>query len=296
MSLPRFRRSTEAPRCLLQPRDIALLADLARYRLLTTSQLELLRGCDPDPELQFVSRLTLTRRLKLLFHGRHVQRIARPSTGGMQEPVYLLDKEGARMLNLHHGEANFRSPSQQPKLAALEHLLAINQFRVAVEVAAKGSGEAFELREWQDSANARFTVSLASESKRQAATRKVTLIPDGAFCLGISGVTHYYYLEVDRGSEASRILTEKCRAYYVFWADGGFAQKYRVEDWVGFRVLFVAPTPKRLNTIRSAISKLAYGHAMFCVALEGEITPDGVAQPIWRDALKEEQRVNLAAP
>ena len=89
--LPRYRRSEELPALVLQERDAALLEDVWRYRLLTTGQIELLRSIDHRPACRFVSRLTLTRRLKLLFHNGYVHRLARPQDQGSVEPVYVLE-------------------------------------------------------------------------------------------------------------------------------------------------------------------------------------------------------------
>jgi hypothetical protein len=295
--LPRFRRAVEAPVCVLQPRDVALLEDLRRYRVLTTSQLEVLRGSDSDPALRFVSRLTLTRRLKLLFHGQYVRRLARPSTGGMQEPAYLLDREGAKALSRRHGEIAFRASSQLPKLAALEHALAVNQFRVSlVASCARTVGTSSEARllQWHSDESAKFAVSLAgSDPKNRDKDHKVTLIPDGFFVFKLPALRLFYFLEVDLGSEASRVLVEKCRAYYAFWQSGGFGDKYALEGKVGFRVLFVAPTEKRAVTILKAFDRLEAGTAMFWVALQEQITPHDLLCPLWRTALHADRRYNL---
>jgi len=280
--LPRFRRSSQAPRCLVQERDLALLEDLWRYRALTTSQLELLRGSEPNPDLRFVSRLTLTRRLKLLFHSKYVRRLARPSITGMQEPVYLLDTEGAKILSLKHGEVTVRAPSQMPKLAALEHILSINQFRVSLATACTCEPPP-EMLEWRTSDEAKFLVS----------TRKVTLIPDAGFTLKTSSLKLFYFLEVDLGSEPSRVLTEKCRSYYAFWQSGEFAQKYFCAPNVGFRVLFVAPTEKRAATILKSIQKLDAGQSLFWVAGQEEIKPERILEPIWSNAKQENHQARL---
>jgi hypothetical protein len=288
--LPRFRRSSEAPPCLLQERDLALLRDLWRYRCLTTSQLEVLRSCDPEPTLRFVSRLTLTRRLKLLFHGGYLRRLARPTTGGMQEPVYLLDKEGARVLSQRYGEVTARAPSQLPKLPALEHLLAINEVRIALaaRTTRADSDPGTRLLAWQGSGEARFTVTLPPENgkahpaARNATVRKVSLLPDGFFILKPPKMKLFYYLEVDLGSEAGRVLTAKCQAYYAFWQSGGFGERHGVEERVGFRVLFVAPTEKRVQTMLQSISRLDAGQGLFWVALQNDITPSDILRPIWR--------------
>jgi hypothetical protein len=305
--LPRFRRASEAPACIVQPRDAALLEDLWHYRCLTTSQLEILRASDSDPALRFVSRLTLTRRLKLLFHGKYVSRLARPTTGGMQEPVYLLDSAGARFLSRLHGEVPVRTNSRFPKLVALEHALAINQFRVSlVASCARTANTPSEARllQWQSGEAAKFSVSLShgdprtaetksSETRGRAMERKVILILDGFFVFKPPSLRLFYFLEVDLGSEASRVLVDKCRAYYAFWQSGGFGEKHALEGKVGFRVLFVAPTEKRAATILKAFDKLDAGKAMFWVALQDQITPLDLLRPLWKNALHPDRRYNL---
>lgn len=291
--LPRFRRSGEAPRCLLQDRDFALLEDLWRFRCLTTSQMELLRGCDPEEDNRFVSRLTLTRRLKLLYHGRFIQRLARPATVGTLEPVYVLDSEGARALSRSHGEVTFRAPSQLPKLAKLEHQLAINQMRVSLLHACyrtQGKDNELRLFDWKGSEEARFVVSVAGPKN---ATRKVTLLPDGMFVLKTPAMRLHCFVEADLGTEVSRIIADKCRAYYTFWQSGGFARQYEVPAKVGFRVLFVAPSEKRAATILSSIAKLDAGKSMFWVAREEGVHPERILRPIWRDAVHEDRRYDL---
>jgi hypothetical protein len=301
--LPRFRRASEAPACVLQPRDTALLEDLWRYRVLTTSQLEILRGSDLDSHLRFISRLTLTRRLKLLFHRKYVRRLARHSTGGMQEPAYLLDKQGAKILSLRHGAVSARASSQLPKLAALEHSLAINQFRVSLVASCArtvSTPAEVKLLQWNSGEASKFSVSMSSvsispgEPKSRAGERKVVLIPDGFFVFKTPSLRLFYFLEMDLGSEASRVLVEKCRAYYAFWQSGGFGEKYSLEGKVGFRVLFVAPTEKRAATILNAFDKLDAGKAMFWIALQEEITPLDMMRPLWRNALHPDRRSNLS--
>jgi hypothetical protein len=245
----------------------------------------------------------LTRRLKLLFHARYVRRLARPSTGGMREPVYFLDKEGARHLSRLHGEVTVRAPSQLPKLAALEHLLAINQFRVSLVSACTAAqantssqadtDDSLRLLEWKSSADAKFTVIMPDENDKSRAGRKVSLIPDAAFTLKTPSLKLFYFLEVDLGSEAGRVLADKCRAYAAFWRSGGFGREYSVPANVGFHVLFVAPTPKRAQTILNAIHKLEAGKSLFRVALQDEITPQDLLRPIWQSAGEDDRKSSL---
>jgi hypothetical protein len=315
-TLSRYRRSEEGVAFTLQPRDLALLSDLAIYRLLTTTQLFLLRSGDADERMRFVSRLPLTRRLKLLFHNGYVQRIARPLAQGSQEPVYVLDKEGARALTRKqsfdkHHSVKAPSPSQLPKALALEHLLLINQVRLSLEVGAaqrnvsthKANGTVAkpsaivepsvttELGEWHGSEQSKF--SLLSEPRSGEKQRKLALIPDGLAVLRLKKLTaenkiqtqrHFCFIEVDTGSESQRVLMDKCRLYVRYWQEGGFASDYNLPPQVGFRVLFVLHSTRRLETFLEAVQDLAAGKSLFRAALEEQMMPERIFEPVWRDA------------
>lgn len=295
--LPRFRRITDASSVMVQQRDVMLLEDLWKFRCLTTSQLQLLRESDMDSSLRFVSRLTLTRRLKLLFHGGYVRRLARPCSSGSREPVYLLDKEGARVLTCRHGEVAVSPPSRLPSLTALDHLLAINQVHISLLAACSNMAKASvqqesvplpaQLVEWQDSETARFTASLVTTSRKETTIRKVTLLPDGFFVLKMPKATLFYFLEVDRGTEISRIIAEKCRAYYAHWKEGGFGEKRQIPGNVGFRVLLIAPSIKRAASMANAINKLPAGRAMFWLTEEENILAERILSPVWRSVTQE---------
>lgn len=294
-SLPRYRRvAGSAPPMLLTGRDLALLEDVWRYRLLTTSQIETLRFNDPDIENRFVSRLTLTRRLKLLFHHRYLRRISRPLSQGSREPVYVLDSEGARVLSQKHGEVAAPPPSRLPAAAALDHLLAIGQMRLSLAVAnppINSSAKDYEFKEyslleWLAGSKVRFRVVLEETGRRKQA---VSIVPDGCALVRQSGlepngfVRHYAFIEVDRGTEPQRTIAAKCRAYLAYWQSGGFARDFSVPVGLGFRVLFVAPTGKRQRTIEKAIAGALAPHQLFRVALEEDITPQRVLQAVWQD-------------
>jgi hypothetical protein len=307
--LPRYRRAPlQAPGLVLTVRDEALLEDVWRYGFLTTTQIELLRGASTEPALRFVSRLTLTRRLKLLFHHRYLQRLPRPLAQGSQEPVYVLDREGARVLSLQHGEVGARPASRLPKTVALGHGLSIVQVRVALAVAGasavreisavgeicamgESSGlypdatEKIEILEWLPGAKTRFRVTLEASGERR---QSVSLIPDAGLVVragneGSPKRRHYAFLEVDKGTEPGRILTEKVRAYIAYWQSGGFARDFRVPPGLGFWVLFVAPTPKRAATILKSIAAVAGPRLMFRVALEEKMTPEHITEAVWRE-------------
>ena len=294
--LPRFKRAAgdafhALPRLLLQERDLAILSDLARYRLLNTSQIETLRASDENIVLRFSSRLTLTRRLKLMFHHGYVQRIARPLAQGSLEPIYVLDSLGVKALQRQRDE-EIKAKTSLPKAVALEHLLSVNQFRLSLEVACKstiyGSDESrVELAGWQSGDAVKFAVPLAIKGER---TQTVRLIPDGFFALRSRGQRLFYFVEADRGTESLPVLLAKCRAYYAYWQSGGFGQDFSLSPQVGFRVLFVLHSSRRLETMRKTAAALLSGQRMFWMTTEDEISPHRVLEPVFRETGSEQKR------
>jgi len=280
-ALPRYRRvAGQAPAMLLTARDLAVLEDVWRYRFLTTSQLEALRRLDPKEENRFVSRLTLTRRLKLLFHHRYLRRIARPLAEGSREPVYVLDTEGARALSRRHGEVRACPPSRLPGPVALDHLLDIVQMRLSLTAAKAESSSDYALLEWLPGERVRFRVMLEEAGHRR---QSVSIIPDGGAIVRLGGCRHYAFVEMDRSTEPQRTIAAKAKAYLAYWESDGFARDFKVPSGLGFRVLFVAPTEKRAQTLLKAIGTLNGPRQLFRVALTQDITPERVLTATWLD-------------
>lgn len=292
-AVSRSRRLPDEVPFALTRRDLALLHDVWGFRLLTTSQLETLRRADVDEALRFVSRLTLTRRLKGLYHHRHLRRIVRPSASGSQEPVYVLDREGARALSLwleEKGKAvEVRAPlpSRLPKAQGLEHLLLIVQARVAFTAAgALGEDEErLQLVEWKSSDQVRFTVNVPGIRRT---IQSVTLLPDAGMVLRVTRgerrSRHIAFLEVDRGTESIGTLVAKARAYFAYWKSGGFARDYQAPEGMGFWVLLTVPSKARAATLLKALREVEGGLAMFRVALESDLLPQRVAGAVWTEA------------
>ncbi len=293
----RSRRLPDEVPFALTKRDVALLHDVWRFRLLTTSQLETLRRADMCEASRFVSRLTLTRRLKGLYHHRYLRRIVRPSASGSQEPVYVLDREGARALSLsleadgEPVEVRAPLPSRLPKAQGLEHLLLITQARVAFSAAfvleEDASDETLQLLEWKPSDRARFTVEVPGGRR---AIQSVTLLPDAGMVLRVTSSgrrsRHIAFLEVDRGTEPLATLSAKARAYFAYWRSGGFARDYAAPPGAGFWVLLTVPSKARAATLLKALRDVEGGLTMFRVALESDLVPQRVAQAIWTEAGK----------
>ena len=164
----------------------------------------------------------------------------------------------------------------------LDHLLEVAQVRLSLS--AGGEGE-YSLLEWMSSEKARFRVTLDEVGRKK---QGVTILPDGAAIVRQTirpnrFTRHHAFVEVDRGTEPPRTLTAKGRAYLAYWDSGGFAGDFSVPVGLGFRVLFVAPTPKRAQTILKALGILNGPRQLFRVALAADMVPERVFAAVWLD-------------
>lgn len=165
--------------------------------------------------------------------------------------------------------------------------------RVALTAAPPETG--LQLVEWLPGEKVRFRAAVEAPGQRR---ENIALVPDAGLAVRVQGRAlkqgqpsqsqrHYAFVEVDRGTEASRILAAKCRAYLAYWREGGFARDFGLPREMGFWVLLVAPTPRRAQTILAAIAAVDGPQGrlrlMFRVALSEAMQPSSIGEAVWRD-------------
>jgi hypothetical protein len=166
---------------------------------------------------------------------------------------------------------------------ALDHLLGIGQVRLSLEAAAQsapGKRLGFSLVEWLPGERVRFRVAVEETGQRKVL---VSIIPDGAAIVKLGSHRHYSFIEMDRGTEPLRTITGKAKAYRAYWKSGGFAADFSVPAGMGFRVLFIAPSKRRAETILKAVQGVPEPRQLFRVAMEEDVTPDRVTGTVWID-------------
>ena len=164
----------------LMQRDIEIIKAVHDYRVLKSDQIQ---------ELFFGSQSTASYRLTKLFHHSYLDRNFLPTLGGLaSSPIlYTLGKKGADVLFHHYGLAreDLRRKLGKQDLSPmfLEHILRINEFRIAVTLAAKEAG--YSIESWSDDAELKSDydhVVIDTPTGRKA---KVSLIPDSYFTLDV---------------------------------------------------------------------------------------------------------------
>jgi hypothetical protein len=265
--LPKNKRVEKAPRMVLRKRDKEIILEVFRCRFLRRDQIE---------RLFFTSTVACNRRLKKLYQHRFLERIYPPVSFGLSQACYALDKEGAKLVA---SELNVRKPSLLWKrrdnkvgFFFLEHILAVNEFKVNLVLALRDKDDAkllFFKHEWED------LKDRVSDLRGKRPYLPVT--PDAFFGIETERGRAYFFLEADRGTQTLKRFREKIIAYRQYWKEGKYQEKYGFKN---FRVLTVTTSKKRLLNLLSSAEKEG-AKTMFLFTTEDCITSNLLSSPIW---------------
>lgn len=223
----------------LSSRDIAILRDLARVRVLTGGQLERLHFHDLAAPNRDRARRRVLNKLITLHTITTLSRRIGGVRAGSSGLVYSLDTTGQRLLLLldDHENQSARRP-WTPGTLFLSHSLAVAELYV-------------RLRESELTGGLELPVFLAEPACWQRTAYLGTLKPD-AYALVASGtVEDAYYVEVDQGTESRNTLRRKF-GLYLLAAQAGVTGP----DGILPRVLVTVPDTRRLETIRGIVNDL----------------------------------------
>ncbi len=165
--------------------------------------------------------------------------ISCPPLGGLASSptLYVVGKRGLGVLRevLDCGPEGLRRrlDGRELSLLFLEHVLAINDVRVAVMVAARRNG--YDLEQWLDDATLKADYDRVTITARSGRRRQVSLIPDSYFVLQVPQGRACFFLELDRGTMTAGRFQNKVLAYQAYIASGQYERRY------GTRSLAVYP-------------------------------------------------------
>lgn len=265
-----FQRAEVPPGMELTPRDLVLLAHVARHRFLSSAQLTRLDGGSAQGVL---------RCLRALYdHGmldRPRSQLATLHDQGPQPFVYGLGQKGARALREYGHDVNARLDwSEKNKRAGaifLSHTLEIADFMVSLEIACRARGNVMLIREEEILAAAPEETRSAREPLRWEAVsiehgrrERWTVVPDGVFGLSFEdGTAAYFALELDRGSIAisrraddHRSFRRKLKTYYDGWRAQRHIEQFGVKQ---MRVLTITSSPERVSNMIEAVHSITEG-------------------------------------
>jgi hypothetical protein len=281
----RFFERPEEPRPLrITARDIALLQNIARFRLASSAQLARLDG----GSAQNVSRALLA-----LFENEYVERpeaqvASRVLHQGSRPTIYGLTRKGARFLRDQGLDVQRRLLDGIDKERGagwrfVEHTVAIAEFLISLEIAARGrndirfleSSEILEEAPRLKGGRVRVEASIRLDGlmKRNA------VLPDALFGLRFNDEEEsYFMLEVDRGEMPVERHTGIERTYFskkMLTYYEANRQRHHVRDWgiEHYRVATVTTTPERVERMIEALRTITDGRgsSMFLFTDESKL-------------------------
>lgn len=265
--LPKFQRAPkQAPRIQLTDRDRAVLYDLFHLRFLRLSQIQL---------RHFGSETRARTRLRLLWHHGYVDRTFLPTIGpATGEAIYSLGPAATGELSVIYGLEPAEIKRRRGKVEPLfvQHELLIARFRIAVGHA--GSPRGVVIKNWQEGEEAKLRVS-ARGPDGSASERPIT--PDGIGWIASKRACFAFCLEADRGT----MTVGRVKTKFERYARARAAVKSRLGA-DRFRVLVIAPTERRVASLRAAAEDV--GTPSVWLAAEEALEADIVGGNVWQRA------------
>ena len=225
----------------LSPRDWAVLEAVARYRYLTSKQIQQLFFFD---HCTASAAARLCRRALLRLHDdRLLERLERRIGGlhaGSAASVWHLGPVGDRLLR-ERDALGGHARRKEPSLHHLDHSLAVAD--AAVQLTAAARAGAFEL----------LTIAPEPDSwRRYLGSTGVPVIvkPDLYAVTASADYEDAWFIEIDRGTESLPTVLRQCQQYERYRRVGREQASSGVFPWV----LWVVPSEQRLTKLRTAIA------------------------------------------
>jgi len=271
------------------PRDGAIIDAVWRYRCLTTPQIARLFFPTAGGA---VSSQCLTR-LRHLTAAGYLARSEQPQvrTDGRKPSLFFLDQRGAAFLvedfGVEPAALDWKPRFNNASWIFLSHLLATNEVRIAVSLAAWAHG--WTLEAWLDDRSLKKAghdyVELTDDQGR---AHRSAVVPDGYFVLSRGQVLGHCFLELDRGTIPGnaaawekRDWARKVQVYLEYYRSGLFQSRYKTRSC---RILTVTTSQARLATLKG-VTERAGGRGRFWFTTMDHITPASVlSKAIWAAA------------
>ena len=268
MTVPRPSFSQHELEQQLSDRDIRLLEDLERFRLLTTRQLQRLHfpaaPLGPHRTASAATRGT-TRVLNRLEGRGTIARLDRRIGGikhGSALTIWQLAAAGDRFLRTRRGETT-RRRYLEPGLTFTRHTLAVND--VAVEIIERANAGHYELLELEVEPD-------CWRSHSSATGGTLTLKPDLFLVTADQSTETHSFVEIDLGTEHAPTVLRKCQGYHRYAASG----LEQLARGLFPAVVWIVPSVERAKLLRERIAaEPGLDPHMFWI-----ITPEAMTQQL----------------
>jgi hypothetical protein len=252
-------------------RDIALLQNIARFRLASAAQLALLDG----GSAQNVSRSLLALWENGFVERPEAQIATRRLHEGSRPTIYGLSRKGARLLRKEGLDVRRRLLDGIDKERGagwrfVEHTVSIADFFVALELAVSRRTDVSILERAEILDDAPRTkrerqIRLEASIRLNGVLKRSAVVPDALFGLRLkSGAETYFMVEIDRGEMPVERYKNVNRTYFakkmLTYHEANRQQRHLHDLGLGnFRVLTVTTTPARVGKMLAALRAMTDG-------------------------------------
>jgi len=274
----KFVRGIPADPLKLQPRDIALLCDVAEFRFLNTPQILALHSG---------GKRNLLRHLASLFEHGYLDRPKQQASARLASShlIYSLGRKGAAAIIGNAGEREGvyrRVKENEQTLPLIAHSLMVSQFRVCLILALKKHSD-IKLTRWIQGNDLKSALRKHGEHP--------PLVADAFFVLETP--THKYpcFLEADRATMTQERFVSKLKMYWRHNREESFKDSLGVSH---FRVLTIAPHEKRAENLCRAAKDAddrREGSLMYLFLSETRYnveTPEALLKAVWQSPKDDE--------
>lgn len=244
----------------LSPRDLAILAELDRYRFLSTHHLEtlLFTGHASAASAGRTARRVLSRLHRDQLIDKPLRRVGGRHAGSSVS-VWTLTTPGKRLLNLHAG-IGATGRVITPGDRRIDHYLAIADARVAlVRAESEGLLTVHEVACEPDCWRA-FLTPTGVRSILKPDLFAITSPADEP------NAEDHWLIEADRGTEGTTVVLAKCRAYETYQATLDAHELMPLVIWI-------VPGPKRRALLVDTIRRARLHHDLYRVITLNQLVP-----------------------
>jgi hypothetical protein len=245
-------KNVKRHRMIVQPRDIAFLRELSVMRVVDREQAKLAGG--------FGSNTRVNTRLLALTQAGLLRRFFL-GYGGVHKALYALSAKGAVLADVPLRGPRRRQDEMLVADFSIQHQLSINQVYCALNFGIIPI------------ANVRFHRWLSFHEPLVAGLK---LIPDGYVEFTTPAGIDATFLEIDLGHEALSVWKEKTRRYLQFALSGECQKQFGQER---FRVVVLATSPRRMQSIRSAVAAIT--EKIFWFSTLDQISSEKFFSTVW---------------
>lgn len=301
-----FERPEEPRAFRITPRDLGLLANLARLRLASGEQLAALDGG---------SGQNVSRALLVLWEHQYVERLLgqverRLLYKGSFPIIYGLTRPGAWLLRQHGYDVRRRLLYETDKQRRagwrfIEHRVDITDFMVRLELACRGRTD-FHLIERKDIVeNAPKThrdrrVRLSAKVRLDGTLTQLSVDPDEVFGLRFVDTNdeHYFMFELDRGEmpvvrHKSKEQTYFAKKMMIYQEANRVGEHVRELGIPNFRVATVTTTPDRVAQMIAVQKEMTNGHGsnMFLFTDQASVAASNPLDVLWTTGKGKQVRI-----